>query len=148
MTSDVEVHIKQRCVIEFLCVENMAPIDIHQHLLNVYGDQAAIVSRVRWWVVHFSSGNSDSGSPLLVLICTNAACRPLFLAGESAQLMVVTVLNNSVFQFRIFSVEQYYCALCICCSFHGNEQEALLPEQFTYVNCLKWMCFTQVLNTG
>jgi len=34
-------------------------------LLNVYGDQTVDVS---------SSGNSDSGLPLLVLIFTSAAC--------------------------------------------------------------------------
>lgn len=39
----------------------MAPPDIHQHLLNVHGDQtAADVSTVRWWVVCFSSGNSKT----------------------------------------------------------------------------------------
>ena len=65
MVSDMEVHMKQRCEIEFLHVENMAPIYIHQHLLNIYGDQTVDVSTVRQWVVHFSSGNSDSGSPPL-----------------------------------------------------------------------------------
>jgi len=39
MTSDVEVRMKQRCVIEFLHVEKMASIDIYLCLLSVYGDQ-------------------------------------------------------------------------------------------------------------
>ena len=39
MVSDMEVHMKQRCGIEFLHAEKMAPIDIHLHLLNVYGVQ-------------------------------------------------------------------------------------------------------------
>jgi len=39
--------------------EKTALIDIHQHLLNVYEDQTLDVSTVRWWVVHFSSGDSD-----------------------------------------------------------------------------------------
>jgi len=39
MASDTEVQMNQRYVIEFLHVEKMAPFDIHQHLLNVYGDQ-------------------------------------------------------------------------------------------------------------
>ena len=30
--------------LEFLHVENIAAIDIHQHLLNVYGDQTVDVS--------------------------------------------------------------------------------------------------------
>jgi len=44
-------------------------------LLNVYGDQTVDVSTVRWWVVHFSSGDSESGSALLVQVFTSAACR-------------------------------------------------------------------------
>ena len=34
MASDTEVHMKQKCVTEFLHVEKMAPTHIHQHLLN------------------------------------------------------------------------------------------------------------------
>jgi len=59
MASDMEVHMKQRFVIEFLHAEKIAPNDIHRHLLNVYGDQTVDVSTVRWWVAHFSSGDSD-----------------------------------------------------------------------------------------
>ena len=43
------------------CGKN-APIDIRKHLLNVYGDQTVDVGRLRWWVVHFSSGNKDVNS--------------------------------------------------------------------------------------
>jgi len=50
---------KQRCVIEFLHAEKIAPNDIHQRLLNVYGEQTVDVSTVRRWVARFSSGNSD-----------------------------------------------------------------------------------------
>jgi len=59
MVSDMEVHMKQRCVIEFLHAEKNAPNDIHQCVLNVYGDQTVDVSTVRWWVARFSSGDSD-----------------------------------------------------------------------------------------
>jgi len=59
MASDMEVRMKQRCVIEFLHAEKIAPNDIHRRLLNVYGDQTVDVSTVRRWVVHFSSGDSD-----------------------------------------------------------------------------------------
>jgi len=38
MASDMQVCVEQRCVIDFLHVENMALADIRQHLLNVYGD--------------------------------------------------------------------------------------------------------------
>ena len=59
MASDMEVCMKQRCVIEFLQAEKNAPNDIHRHLLNVYGDQTVYVSTVRRWVACFSSGDSD-----------------------------------------------------------------------------------------
>ena len=59
MASDMEVWMKQMCLIEFLYEEKMALIDIHQHLLNVDGDQAVDVSTVGWWVVHSSSGDSS-----------------------------------------------------------------------------------------
>jgi len=39
MAADVEVHMKQRCGSEFLLVEKNAHTDIHQQLLNAYGDQ-------------------------------------------------------------------------------------------------------------
>jgi len=57
--SDMEVCMKQRCVIEFLHAEKIAPNDIHRRLLNIYGDQTVHVSTVRWWVARFSSGDSD-----------------------------------------------------------------------------------------
>ena len=37
----------------------MAPTDIHLHLLNIYGDQTVDISKVRQWVVHFNSGDSN-----------------------------------------------------------------------------------------
>ena len=83
------------CVTEFLHVEKMALIDLH-HLLNCSGDQTVDVSTLRQWVVRFSSGNSNSGSLLLVQIFMSAACRLSFTVGENAQLMVVTILKSSV----------------------------------------------------
>jgi len=59
MVSDMEVRMKQRCVIEFLRAEIIAPNDIHRRLLNVYGDQTVGVNAVSRWVVRFSSGDSD-----------------------------------------------------------------------------------------
>ena len=35
MASDMEACMKERCVTEFLHMEKIAPIDIHQHLMNV-----------------------------------------------------------------------------------------------------------------
>ena len=64
--------------------KKMAPTDTHQCFLNVYADQAVAVSTVKQWVLHFSSGGSDSGSLQLVRIVTSAACRLLFIADENA----------------------------------------------------------------
>ena len=47
MTSDIEMWMKEMCVTEFLHAEKMAPIDIHRHFLNVYGDQTVDDSTVR-----------------------------------------------------------------------------------------------------
>jgi len=62
-----------------------------QHLININwlllytdGGQKVYVSTVKQWVVHFSSGDSDSGSPPLMQIDKRAACRLLFTAGENA----------------------------------------------------------------
>jgi len=59
METDMGVKMKQRYITEFLHVEKTAPINIHQCLPNVYGDQTVDVSTVRQWVVHFSGGDSD-----------------------------------------------------------------------------------------
>ena len=80
MASDMEVHLKQRCGIECLHVEKMAPTDIHGYMLNVSGDQTVNVSTVRWWVVCFS----NSGSPLLVQIFMSTTCMILFITGKNA----------------------------------------------------------------
>ena len=64
MASDMEVQMKQR-------LEKMAHTGIHQHVLNVSGDQPVDVSTGKRLVVHFSSG--DSGTPPLVHIFTSAS---------------------------------------------------------------------------
>lgn len=40
------MHMTQRYVTEFFHIEKMTPIDILQHLLNIYGDQTVDVSAV------------------------------------------------------------------------------------------------------
>jgi hypothetical protein len=57
--SDMEIHMKQKYVNEFLLAAKIAYVDIHRCLLNVYRDKTVDVSTVRLWVVYFSSGNSD-----------------------------------------------------------------------------------------
>jgi hypothetical protein len=53
MASDTEVRMKQRCD------EQIAPIDIHRHLLKVYGDDTVDVSTVMRWVVHLNSSEIE-----------------------------------------------------------------------------------------
>ena len=48
MVSDMKVLMKQRGGTEFLHVEMMTPTDIHQFLLNVYGEQTVDKNTVRW----------------------------------------------------------------------------------------------------
>ena len=94
--SDMEVHIDQRYGIEFLHVDKSAPIDIHGHPLNNDGDPAVDVSTARRWVVRFSSDDSSSAHLHWGRFFTSAACRLLFITGKNIQLIVVTLLKNSV----------------------------------------------------
>jgi len=95
------------------------------------------VSTVRWWVVCFSSGNSNSRSPSLVQIVMNVGCRVLLIACENAQLMVVTILKSSFFVGEnFFYLIVLFCSLCFC-SFCGNKKEALLKEQIMYIVLLE-----------
>jgi hypothetical protein len=59
MASDIEVSMKQRCVIEFSMRKKFALNDVHRRLLDVYGDQTVEVSTVRWCLARFSSRDSD-----------------------------------------------------------------------------------------
>lgn len=94
MASGIEMHMKQWYVTELFHVEKISPIDIHQHLMNVYGDQTVDVSIVKWWVLHINSGDSDRGSVPLVQIFTSTVYRLLYITGKNAQLMVVIMLKN------------------------------------------------------
>jgi len=114
--------------------KKMAPTGIHQHLLNIYGDQTVDVCIVRWWMVSFSSCDSDSGTSSLIQIFMSVARRLMFFDGKNGQLTVVTMLKTSALWLSICSINWCYCTLWICCCFHGNLQEALLPEQPTYFN--------------
>ena len=46
VVSDMKVFMKKSFVIAFLRAEKFTPTDIHQCLLNIYGDQTVDVSRV------------------------------------------------------------------------------------------------------
>ena len=96
MLSDLEVHMKQRCVSGFFHPWKFSPTDIQWCLLNISGDIIVDVSTVRLWVVNFSSGDSISVSPSLVQVLRSVANTLLFAADKNAELMVVTALKNSV----------------------------------------------------
>jgi len=66
----------------------------------------------------FSSGDGNSGVPLLVHMFMNVACRLLFITGKTAQLHVLTMLKEC---FVAGNLYQCYSAFCICCSFHRNK---------------------------
>ena len=94
VVSYTEICRKQGLVIEFLHEEEMGSTDIHRHLLRVGGDQTVDVSTVRWWVVCFSSGNSNmKDKPCSRWSCRflSVACGLLFIIDQNAQLMVMTV---------------------------------------------------------
>lgn len=79
-------------------MEKVPSIDISQCLFHIAEDQT--VSTVGLWVVHFSSDDSNSGSPQLVQLFTSMACRLLFIAGENALLMVVIMLKKCFHAFH------------------------------------------------
>ena len=87
MVSDMEMRMKQRCVIEFLHVEKMVPTDIHWYLLNVCGDPTVDISTVRSWVV--SQQRWQGGHLCWFRGLQSMACRLLFIAGKDEQLMVL-----------------------------------------------------------
>jgi len=65
------VEVEWRDVIESLHKKKMVTIDIHQHLLKVYGDQTVDLGTVMLWVGRFSS--SDNGH-LHWYICLSVMC--------------------------------------------------------------------------
>ena len=60
MASDKEVKMKQRFVAEIIHADKTAPSDIHQHLLNIHGDQTVDVSKVKVGLCgqHFPSNDT------------------------------------------------------------------------------------------
>ena len=81
--SDLEMQTNQRHVTEPLHVEKMAPTVSLTLAECLWRPPISGCELMRWWVVHFSSGDSDSRSPPLVQIFMSIACRLLFIAGEN-----------------------------------------------------------------
>ena len=105
MASDMEVHMKERCIIEFPHGEKMAPTDIRWLLLNIYGDQTVNVSTVRWWVACFYSSNNNMNDRLH----SWWPCTAVILQNEKhldqlicmSQVMVVAMSKNTILYLGI-----------------------------------------------
>ena len=85
---------EQRGGTEFLRVEKMVPIETDRRSLSAYGALSAAAGTVRWWVLCFSGGGDNNVKDktlwMAMQIFMSTACRILFIAGENAQLLVVT----------------------------------------------------------
>ena len=72
MVSDVEVCMKQRCVTEFLHVEKWHPLAFIDACKSFWRPNSGYENS-GWWLLPFSSDDSDSGSPALVQVFMSAA---------------------------------------------------------------------------
>ena len=68
IASDMEVCMKQRCATEFLHVEKNLFIDIHQHLLSIYGDQKCVASGGDCWELVFCNQVFALSNSVIVLL--------------------------------------------------------------------------------
>ena len=117
MTSDMEVCMKQRCDTEFCCVEKMAPIGIHQCLLNVCEDLRVDVSTVREWVVRFSRNMKDkphSCQPSTAVTPQNEECLDQLIHANreimTRELCTELNIGFTVLETRVTTLE--YCKVC------------------------------------
>ena len=60
MTAPLEIHIKQRAVIELLVAEGETPVNIHKRLQKVYHNKALDYSNVRKWAYHLAKDFDES----------------------------------------------------------------------------------------
>mgnify|MGYP001853790634 FL=1 len=99
--------------------KKMVPVDVYWHLMKVHGKQTVDVSTVSWrWSVS-SVLTTTVGHLRWCRFFASAECRLLFIAGGNVYKKAVAMLKNSF--IAIFSMKQCYCALYICCGFHGNK---------------------------
>jgi len=72
MASDMEVRMKQRCVIEFLREEKIAPNDIHRSLLNLFTEtkQCMLAQWGGGWNVSALANGDLKDKPRSVRPCT------------------------------------------------------------------------------
>jgi len=111
MASDMKVHTKQRDEIAFQHAEKIAPIDIHQHLLNVYGDQTVDVSPKsgafqQWWQWVTSAGADFYKRSMQALV----RCWKKYTAND-----------GDYVEKQCFVAENLLYQIAVFCSFHGNK---------------------------
>lgn len=90
MASDMEVQLKQRCVMEFLHVEKDAAIHKCQCLLNIYGDQTVYKEKGSGWytstimlvIAAVKQRVTSAGADFFFFM--SMACRFLFITGNNA----------------------------------------------------------------
>lgn len=100
MMSHMEGCMKQSLSLNYTVWKKIAPTNICWHLLSIHGHQPVDVSTVRWWLVHFSSGDSKvKNKPHSKQLCTAITPQNEERLDElihTSQLMVVSVLKKSV----------------------------------------------------
>ena len=102
----------------------MAPTDTHQCLLNVSGDQTEDVSTMKWWwVVCFSSDDSDvkdkpcSKQPCTAITPQNAECldQLIYLNQQIMTKELCMELNISFRMLEMMVAMLEYCKVCTRC---------------------------------
>jgi len=119
-----------RHVTEFLHAEKIAPISIHWHLLK----QTMYVSTTRWYVVHFSRGNSSikdksySGWPCIVVSAWDKECLDLLIHTNwwitTKELCMELNIGFSVLQTMVATLEYHkVCARWVWCMLTQEQKE-------------------------
>lgn len=72
------------------------PIVIHKYLVNIYRNHTMDVSTVMWWVMHFSSVNSDN--------CDKSHSEQLSTQGKG---LLKCVTNTGVYWKKYFESPSY-----------------------------------------
>ena len=100
-------------IVGYFRAEKIALIDIHYGLLNIYGDQTVDVSTTRWWVVRFSSGDSNSGSPPLAQSCLRVNIQAFVHCWQKC-----TFNSGDYVEKYCFVTNNFLYQLMVLCSFY------------------------------
>jgi len=122
---------EKRSGTEFLHTEKNAPIDIYQVLLSIYGIQTVDVSTVKWWVLHFSSGDSASSHAGADFYERNVQAGVHCWQNCTTNGGDYDEKNSFVAENLLYPT--VHCRFRIFYIFHRNKREALLSERPTYL---------------